>query len=177
MRIDLGALLRGHLLRGEECSRDGVGEVPVSVVQSCLDEAKVRLHSRGVHHRGDRQHDRGRQDAVDGTGDDLGDGDEPDGAGRLHPVLDLAGEAKLPRHVEGNRLHVLESHRAADDPGHKDGREGRLLFRALASDALASDALADLRRDLQEDEKQQERLDQRPEHELPQVLAQHDEIP
>ncbi len=43
MRVDLEALVRGRLDRGEECSIDGVGHVPVSVVQSYLDEAKVRL--------------------------------------------------------------------------------------------------------------------------------------
>jgi hypothetical protein len=43
MRIDLEALARGYLLPGEESSIDGVGHVPVSVVQSYLDRAKVRL--------------------------------------------------------------------------------------------------------------------------------------
>jgi hypothetical protein len=43
MRIGLEGLVRGHLLPGEECSIDGVGHVPVSVVQSYLDLAKVRL--------------------------------------------------------------------------------------------------------------------------------------
>ncbi len=43
VRIDFGALARGRLLPGEECSIDGVGHVPVAVVQSYLDAAKVRL--------------------------------------------------------------------------------------------------------------------------------------
>jgi hypothetical protein len=43
MRIDLEALARGHLRPGEESSIDGVGHVPVSVIQSYLDKAKVRL--------------------------------------------------------------------------------------------------------------------------------------
>lgn len=43
MRVDLEALVRGHLLPDEECSIDGVGHVPVSLVQSYLDRAKVRL--------------------------------------------------------------------------------------------------------------------------------------
>lgn len=43
VRIDFGALSRGRLLPGEECSIDGVGHVPVAVVQSYLDSAKVRL--------------------------------------------------------------------------------------------------------------------------------------
>jgi hypothetical protein len=43
MRVDLEALVRGYLLSGEECSIDGVGHVPVSVVQSYLDRAKLRL--------------------------------------------------------------------------------------------------------------------------------------
>jgi hypothetical protein len=43
MRIDLQALVRGHLLPGEECSIDGVGHVPISVVQLYLDVAKIRL--------------------------------------------------------------------------------------------------------------------------------------
>lgn len=43
MRIDLAALVRGRLLPGEECSIDGVGHVPVAVVQEYLDRAMVRL--------------------------------------------------------------------------------------------------------------------------------------
>ena len=43
MRVDLDALARGHVEKGEECSIEGVGHVPVSVVQSYLDVAKVRL--------------------------------------------------------------------------------------------------------------------------------------
>jgi hypothetical protein len=43
LRVDLEALSRGHLAPGEECSIDGAGPVPVSVVQSLLDTAKVRL--------------------------------------------------------------------------------------------------------------------------------------
>jgi hypothetical protein len=43
MRIDLEALRRGYLRPGEESSIDGVGHVPISVIQSYLDEAKVRL--------------------------------------------------------------------------------------------------------------------------------------
>lgn len=43
VRVDFDALARGHLERGEECSIDGAGHVPVSVVQSLLDTAKVRL--------------------------------------------------------------------------------------------------------------------------------------
>lgn len=43
LRCDLEALVRGHLAPGEECSIDGTGPVPVSVVQSYLDRAKVRL--------------------------------------------------------------------------------------------------------------------------------------
>ena len=43
MRVDLEALVRGHLARGEECSIDSGGHVPLSVVQSYLDEARLRL--------------------------------------------------------------------------------------------------------------------------------------
>jgi len=43
MRIDLEALVRGSLLPGEECSIDGTGHVPVSVVQRYLDIAQVHL--------------------------------------------------------------------------------------------------------------------------------------
>lgn len=43
MRVDLEALVRGQLARGEECSIDGGGHVPLSVVQSYLDEARLRL--------------------------------------------------------------------------------------------------------------------------------------
>ncbi len=43
MRIDLEALARGQLRAGEESMIEGAGHVPVSVVQSYLDEAKLRL--------------------------------------------------------------------------------------------------------------------------------------
>lgn len=43
MRVDLAALARGHLEGGEECSIDGSGPVPVSLVQRYLDEAHLRL--------------------------------------------------------------------------------------------------------------------------------------
>ena len=42
--------------------------------------------------------------------------------------------------------------------------------------AAPADALPDLREHVEEDEAQQERLDDRAQHELPQVLAQHDEV-
>lgn len=43
MRIDLEALVRGYLERGEESSIDGTGHVPVEVVKGYLDKAKLRL--------------------------------------------------------------------------------------------------------------------------------------
>lgn len=43
MRVDLEALLRGFLAPGEECSIDGIGPVPVALVASYLEQAKVRL--------------------------------------------------------------------------------------------------------------------------------------
>lgn len=43
MRVDLEALVRGHLEKGEECVIDGTGHVPVSVVQRFVDLAKLRL--------------------------------------------------------------------------------------------------------------------------------------
>ncbi|MGH9296961.1 MAG: HNH endonuclease signature motif containing protein [Acidimicrobiales bacterium] len=43
MRVDLEALLRGHVEKGEECSIDGVGHVSVAVVQEYLEQAKLRL--------------------------------------------------------------------------------------------------------------------------------------
>jgi len=43
MRIDLEALVRGSVAPGEECSIDGTGHVPVSVVQHYLDLAQLRL--------------------------------------------------------------------------------------------------------------------------------------
>lgn len=43
MRVDLEALVRGSLRPGEESTMDGVGPIPISLVQSYLDQAKVRL--------------------------------------------------------------------------------------------------------------------------------------
>ncbi|MGO9558612.1 MAG: HNH endonuclease signature motif containing protein [Acidimicrobiales bacterium] len=43
MRVDLDALIRGATERGEECMIEGTGHVPVSVVQSYLDAAQLRL--------------------------------------------------------------------------------------------------------------------------------------
>ena len=53
----------------------------------------------------------------------------------------------------------------------------RMVANADCSARPASaDALTDLGEDVEEDEAQQERLDQGPQHELAEVLAQHDEI-
>ena len=53
----------------------------------------------------------------------------------------------------------------------------RIVAKAdCATVAVPADALPDLREDVQEDEAEQERLDDRAQHELPQVLAQHDEV-
>ena len=53
----------------------------------------------------------------------------------------------------------------------------RMVAKAgLGRRPLAPDALADLREHEEEHEAQQERLDQRPQHELAQVLAQHQEV-
>jgi hypothetical protein len=49
----------------------------------------------GVDDRGDGQDDHGRDQSLNRTGQHLGHGHQPDGAGRLDPVLDLAGEAEL----------------------------------------------------------------------------------
>ena len=43
MRVDLDALIRGAVERGEECMIEGTGHVPVSIVQSYLDAACLRL--------------------------------------------------------------------------------------------------------------------------------------
>jgi len=43
LRIDLEALVRGSLAPGEECSLDGVGPVPISVVERYLKTAGLRL--------------------------------------------------------------------------------------------------------------------------------------
>jgi len=43
LRIDLEALVRGSLARGEECSIDGVGAVPISVLERYLETARLRL--------------------------------------------------------------------------------------------------------------------------------------
>src|SRR4029077_9984874 len=56
--------------------------------------------------------------------------------------------------------------------GPRGGRE-----RGWAEGVCAADTLPDLREDVQEDEAEQERLDDRAQHELPQVLAQHHEVP
>jgi hypothetical protein len=78
------------------------------------------------------------------------------GTGRLHPVFDLAGEAELGRHLQGDRLHALEHDRDADDARHQDGGEG-----ALGAGAAAAHGLADLGEDEEEDEAEQEGLDHR----------------
>jgi hypothetical protein len=124
-----------------------------------------------VHDRRYRQHDDGRQHTLSRAGEDLGHGHQPDRAGRLDPVLDLPGETELLGHGEGDRLHSLEHDRDPDDPGHENGRE-----RGLSGGTLPADALADLREDEQEDKAEQERLDDRAQHELPEMLAQNDEI-
>ncbi len=95
------------------------------------------------------------------------------GHGRLHPVLDLAGEAELLGHDQRHRLHALEEDGDPHHAGDQQGGEGRLGHRTPA----AADALADLREHVEEDEAEQERLDQHPDHELDEVLAQHHQVP
>ena len=104
--------------------------------------------------------------------EDLGHRHQPDRAGRLHPVLDLAGESELLGHDQGHRLHALEEDGDPHHAGDQQRGEGRLGHRA----APAADALADLREDVEEDEAEQERLDEHPDHELDQVLAQHHQV-
>jgi hypothetical protein len=89
----------------------------------------------------------------------------------LDPVLDLACVTELRGHRERDRLNALEHHRYPDDAWHEDGCEGR-----LCRGPKPPDALADLRENEQENKAQQERLDQGAQHELPPVLAQHEQV-
>ena len=43
VRVDLGALLRGHVLVGETCSIPGVGELPVELVRELIPNAVLEL--------------------------------------------------------------------------------------------------------------------------------------
>ncbi len=43
MRVDHGALVRGHSEPGEICEIDGLGPVPVAIVSQMLDDAFVKL--------------------------------------------------------------------------------------------------------------------------------------
>ena len=117
---------------------------------------------RRVDDRGDGEHDGGGDQALGAAGDHLGDRHQPDRAGRLHPVLDLPGEAELLRHGRATAWMPWNMIEMPDDAGHQHGGEGRLGRRAAA----AADALADLREDVEEDEAQQERLDERAQDEL-----------
>ena len=117
--------------------------------------------------------DRGGDQALGAAGDHLGDGDQPDRAGRLHPVLDFAGEAELLGQLHGDGLDALEHDGEPDDAGHQHGGERRLG----AGDAAGrADALADLGEDVEEDEAQEERLDQGADGELDLVLPEHDQV-
>ena len=93
-------------------------------------QGQVGLHPGRVHDRGDGQHDDRGQHALGRAGQHLLDRHQPDRAGRLDPVLDLAGEAELLGHGQGDGLHALEHDRDADHARDQDGGEGRLLGRA-----------------------------------------------
>ncbi len=77
----------------------------------------VGLDAGGVDHRGDGQDDDGRDDPLGAAGEHLGDGDQPDRAGGLDPVLDLTGEAELLGQLHGHRLDALEHDGKPTTPG------------------------------------------------------------
>ena len=72
---------------------------------------QVGVHAGRVHDGGDREHDDGREQPLGRSGENLGGGDQPDRAGRLHAVLDLARVAELGRQLQGDRLDALEHDR------------------------------------------------------------------
>src|SRR5664279_4644953 len=105
------------------------------------------MHSLGVDDRRDREDDYGGEHPLDRAGEDLRDSDEPDWAGGLHAVLDLARVAELRRELQRDGLDALEHDRDRDNAGHEHGREGGLAGPSRA----AADTLPDRREDVQED--------------------------
>jgi len=93
----------------------------VTMSHQCID--RFALTPEGVDNGRDRQHDRRGQHALGRARQHFGYRDEPDRAGRLHPVLDLAGETELLGHGQRDRLYALKHHRDPDDAGYEDGGE------------------------------------------------------
>src|SRR5665213_205527 len=149
----------GHARQGHE----GEDHEPV--------EGDGCAHAGGVDHRRDGKDDGRRDETLHRARQYFRDGDEPNGARRLHAVLDLTGEAELLGHGECNRLHSLEHQRDSDDPGNENRREGR-----RACTPTAANRLTDLWKDEEEDEAQEKGLNQGPQDELPERLSQHHHV-
>ena len=125
-----------------------------------------------MHDGGEREHDRGSDQSLQGAGGDLSQRDERHGHGREHAVLDLLRVAELGRHRQRDRLDALEHDGDPDHARNQDAREGRFAGRPAAT----THALTDLREHIQENEYEQERLDERAADELAEVLLQHREV-
>ncbi len=102
------------------------------------------------------------------AGQHFGKSDEPDGARRLDPVLNFAGEPELLRQRHGDGLNALEHDGESDHPRHENGGKGRFG----PGDARSADALSDFGKHIEKDEAEEERLHQGADSELDQVLAQ-----
>ncbi len=89
-------------------------------------KTRIRADVLGVDDGGDGEDDDGGEDGLGGAREHLGHGHEPDRAGRLHAVLDLAGVAELLGKLQGDGLDALEHDADGDDAGHEDGGERRL---------------------------------------------------
>ena len=85
--------------------------------------------SLDVDDRGDREHDRRREQALNRAEDDLLERHQRHRQRRQHAVLDLLRVAELLHHRQRHRLDPLEHDREADDARHQDRRERRLAGR------------------------------------------------
>ena len=77
----------------------------------------VQVHLLGGHDGGDREHEHGRDQALDRPGHDLLEGDQIDRQGSRHAVLDLPGVAELLHERQRDGLDALEHDRQAQHAG------------------------------------------------------------
>src|ERR1700722_5177964 len=136
-------------------------------------EIDLGLDAGSMDNRCNGEHDDGRDQPLGTSGDDLRNGDQPDWTGSLHPVLDFSGESEFLRQLHGDGLNALEHDGEAHHTGNQDGGEGRLR---PGDPAGRTDALTDLREDIEKHEAEKEWLDQSSDGEFDQVFPHHHQV-
>ena len=144
----------------------------MSVIRRAQCTDRLHLHALGVNNIRDGEHDGCGDQALDGSGQHLADGDQRNRQRCQHPVLDLFGIAELVGQGQSHCLNSLEHNREAHHAGHQNGSKCGFAGKPRAS----ADTLPDLREHVQKNEDQEEGLDERAGDEYAQVLSQHCQV-